>query len=163
MKPTETFPIHVEAYERGWMWAAGALIVLFLAVIIVPAAFEAVHPPSHVETVDPTALGTHPEFANPTVTTTADGRIVAPVVTSMFAFAPDPIVVPVNRPVTFRVTSSDVVHGFQVVGTNANAMAIPGYVSQFTVTFPKPGEYAIACNEYCGLLHHNMVGKLVVK
>jgi cytochrome c oxidase subunit 2 len=36
-------------------------------------------------------------------------------------------------------------------------------VSQFTVTFPKPGQYTIACNEYCGLMHHMMVGKLVVK
>jgi cytochrome c oxidase subunit 2 len=56
-----------------------------------------------------------------------------------------------------------VIHGFEVVGTNANAMAIPGYVSQFTVTFPKPGEYVIACHEYCGLLHHAMVGKLIVR
>jgi cytochrome c oxidase subunit 2 len=113
--------------------------------------------------VDPAALSTHPEFANPTVATTADGRIVAPVVTSMFSFAPDPIVVPANRPVTFRITSSDVVHGFQVVGTNANAMAFPGYVSQFTMTFPRPGEYLITCNEYCGVFHHAMVGKLVVQ
>ena len=163
MKHPEALPLEVEVYERGWMWAAAALVVMFLAVIIVPAAMESIHPPSHIETVDPAALGTHPEFANPTVTTTADGRIMAPVVTSMFSFAPDPIVVPVNRPVTFRVTSSDVVHGFQVVGTNANAMAIPGYVSQFTVTFPKPGEYPIVCNEYCGGLHHYMVGHLIVK
>ena len=70
---------------------------------------------------------------------------------------------PVNQPVTFRITSSDVVHGFQVVGTNANAMAIPGYVSQFTLTLPRPGEYLITCNEYCGVFHHAMVGKLVVQ
>jgi cytochrome c oxidase subunit 2 len=65
--------------------------------------------------------------------------------------------------VTFRVTSADVMHGFQVVGTNANVMAVPGYVTRFTVTFPRPGEYLIACHEYCGVLHHNMVGKLIVK
>ena len=93
----------------------------------------------------------------------ADGRVVVSVLAGMFAFAPDPIEVPANVPITFRLTSQDVVHGFQVVGTNANAMAIPGYVSQFTITFAKPGEYTIACNEYCGLMHHAMVGKLVVK
>jgi cytochrome c oxidase subunit II len=81
----------------------------------------------------------------------------------MFSFNPDPIEVPANHSVTFRITSADVLHGFEVVGTNANAMAIPGYVSQFTVTFREPGEYVITCNEYCGLLHHNMVGKLIVK
>jgi len=163
MTPPDAVATEVERYERGWMWAAAGLIALFLAFIIVPAALEAVHPPSHIETVDPAALAEHPEFANPTVTTAADGRIVAPVVATMYSFAPDPIVVPVNRPVTFRITSGDVVHGFQIVGTNANAMAIPGYVSQFTMTFSKPGEYLITCNEYCGLYHHAMVGKLVVE
>jgi cytochrome c oxidase subunit II len=163
MKSDNGAGMHVELYERFWMWAAAGLVVLFLGVIIVPAALQAIHPPSHIETVDPAALGEHPEFSNPKVSTTADGRIVAAVVASMFAFAPDPIVVPVNQPVTFRITSSDVVHGFQVVGTNANAMAIPGYVSQFTLTFPRTGEYLITCNEYCGLFHHAMVGKVVVQ
>ncbi len=90
-------------------------------------------------------------------------RSSCPVVAQMFAFSPDPIEVPANRPVTFRVTSADVIHGFEVIGTNANAMAVPGYVTQFTVTFARPGEYLIACHEYCGILHHNMVGKLIVK
>jgi len=31
------------------------------------------------------------------------------------------------------------------------------------VTFNEPGEYLIGCNEYCGTMHHNMVGKLIVK
>jgi cytochrome c oxidase subunit II len=163
VKPADAAGMNVELYERFWMWAAAGLIVLFLAVIIVPAALQAIHPPSHIETVDPTALATHPEFSNPTVSTSSDGRIVASIVASMFSFAPDPIVVPANRPVTIRVTSSDVVHGFQVVGTNANVMAVPGYVSQFTLTFPRPGEYLITCNEYCGVFHHAMVGKLIVQ
>jgi len=56
-----------------------------------------------------------------------------------------------------------VIHGFSVIGTNANAMAIPGYVTQFTITFDTPGEHVIACNEYCGLFHHAMTGKLIVR
>lgn len=155
--------MNVELYERLWMWASAGLIALFLGAIAVPAGLQAIHPPSHIETVDPTTLSTHPEFANPIVSTRSDGRIVATVLTSMFAFTPDPIVVTANEPVTFRITSNDVIHGFQVVGTNANAMAIPGYVSQFTITFDTPGEYLIACNEYCGILHHGMVGKLIVQ
>lgn len=155
--------MNVELYERIWMWVAGALIVIFLGAIFLTAGLHAVHPPSHLETVDPTALSTHPEFAKPAVTARPDGSVVVPVVAQMFGFNPDPIEVPANRPVTFRVTSADVIHGFEVVGTNANAMAIPGYVSQFTLTFAQPGEHLIVCNEYCGLLHHNMVGKLVVK
>jgi cytochrome c oxidase subunit II len=155
--------MNVELYERIWMWCAGVIIVIFLGTIFVMAGAQAVHPASHLETVDPTALAEHPEFANPAVTSRPDGTVVVSVVATMFSFSPDPIEVPANRPVVFRLTSDDVVHGFQVVGTNANAMAIPGYVSQFTVTFAKPGEYLITCHEYCGLVHHSMVGRLIVK
>jgi cytochrome c oxidase subunit 2 len=155
--------MNVELYERVWMWASAGLIALFLGAIFVPAALQAVHPPSHIETVDPTTIASHSEFGTPTVAVGIDGRVSVPVVASMFAFAPDPIVVPANQPVTFRITSSDVIHGFQIVGTNANAMAIPGYVSQFSVTFAMPGDYLITCNEYCGILHHAMVGKVTVQ
>jgi cytochrome c oxidase subunit II len=155
--------VHVELYERIWMWVAAAIVVLFLAAMLIPAAVQAIHPPSHIETVDPASLAAHPEFASGRVITHADGRVVASVVATMYFFGPDPIEVPSGQPVTFRVTSGDVIHGFQVVGTNANAMAIPGYVSQFTITFPKPGEYVIACHEFCGIMHHQMVGKLIVK
>lgn len=154
--------MHVHLYERIWMWGAAVLVALFLGTIALMAGLHAVQPPSHLETVDPVTLADHPEFGNPTITVRPDGGVVVPVVAAMFTFAPDPIEVPANRPVTFRVTSPDVIHGFEVVGTNANAMAIPGYVSQFTVTFPKAGEYVIACHEYCGLMHHAMVGKLIV-
>ena len=155
--------MHVELYERIWMWIGAAIVVLFLGSILVPAVTMALQPPSHVETIDPAALASHPEFAAGAITRGPDGRVVVSVVASMFAFGPDPIEVPVNEPVTFRLTSADVIHGFQVVGTNANAMVVPGYVSQFTIAFPKAGEYTIACHEYCGLLHHMMVGKLIVK
>lgn len=155
--------MHVELYERIWMWAAGALIVVFLGVILVTAGLHATAPPSHIETVDPAALESHPEFGAPGVTETPDGRLTAVVVASTFYYDPDPIEVPAGRPVTFRITSSDVIHGFHIVGTNGNAMAIPGYVSQFTLTFARPGEYVITCNEYCGLMHHAMVGSLHVR
>jgi cytochrome c oxidase subunit II len=155
--------MEVDLYERIWMWAAMALIVVFLGAIALTTGAQAIEPPSHVETIDPATIPTHPEFGSPKVTHRPDGSVVVPVVAAMFAFSPSPIEVPANVPVTFRITSMDVIHGFEIAGTNANAMAIPGYVSQFTITFPKAGEYQIVCNEYCGLMHHMMSGKLVVK
>ncbi|HUF48263.1 MAG TPA: cytochrome c oxidase subunit II [Vicinamibacterales bacterium] len=155
--------MHVELYERIWMWGSGALIVVFLGVILTTAAMQSAAPPSHIETVDPAALDAHPEFGAPGVTEMPDGRVKAVIVAATFFYTPDPIEVPAGRPVLFRVTSSDVIHGFHIVGTNANAMAIPGYVSQFTLTFDRPGEYLITCNEYCGLMHHAMVGTLLVR
>jgi len=155
--------MEVDLYERIWMWAATGLIVVFLGAILLTTGAQAIEPPSHVETIDPTTIPTHPEFGTPTITQRPDGSVVVPVVAAMFAFTPSPIEVPAHTPVTFRITSMDVIHGFEIAGTNANAMAIPGYVSQFTITFPTAGEYQIVCNEYCGLLHHMMSGKLIVK
>jgi len=155
--------LSVNYYEKIWMWIAGGLIAVFVGAILLTTGLQAIHPPSHVETIDPAKVGDDPEFGKPGVTVRADGSAVVVLVAQLFSFNPDPIEVPVGKPVTFRLTSVDVIHGFQIVGTNANAMIVPGYVSQFTVTFDRAGEYLIACNEYCGVGHHMMTGKLVVK
>ena len=155
--------MRIDLYEKIWMGVAAALIVIFLAAIVVAAGAYAIHPQSHVETIDPTTVLEDPEFGNPGVAIQPDGSVVVTLVAEMFFFDPDPIEVPAGRPVTFRLTSPDVIHGFEIVGTNANAMVIPGYVSQFTMSFAEPGEHLVVCNEYCGLLHHNMVGKLIVQ
>jgi cytochrome c oxidase subunit 2 len=154
--------MHIDLYEKIWMWAAAAVVAVFLGAIVAVSAAQAVHPPSHIETVDPTALADHPDFGSPGVEERPDGGVEVTAVAEMFSFVPDPIRVPAGRPVTFRITSADVIHGFEVVGTNANAMVIPGYVTQFTITFGRPGEHLVLCHEYCGLLHHNMIGKLIV-
>jgi cytochrome c oxidase subunit 2 len=144
------------------MWAATVILVAFLGTIVATAANNAIQPPSHMETIDPQNLANSPEFSSPGVKVQPDGSVTVSIVAQMFSFSPDPVEIPANTPVTFRITSGDVVHGFEIVGTNANAMAIPGYVSQFTMAF-RPGEYTIGCNEYCGILHHTMVGKVIVK
>ena len=41
-------------------------------------------------------------------------------------------------------------------------MIVPGYVSEFTTTFPKTGKYSFLCNEYCGLGHDSMWSRLNV-
>lgn len=155
--------MQVDLYERIWMWMAAVVIALFLGAILITVGSAAIQPPSHMETVDPTTLLDHPEFGDPGVEIRDDGRVVVTMVAEMFFFSPDPVEIPAGRPVTFRITSADVIHGLEVVGTNANAMVIPGYVSQFTLTFDEPGEYLILCHEYCGLLHHEMVGRLIVQ
>ncbi len=154
--------MNVAFYEKLWMWAAGVLIVAFLATIAVGVAGSALQPPSHVETIDPTKVWSDPRFAHRGVTLDEHGATVV-IVGMMFAFTPAEIHVPAGRRVTFRVTSADVTHGFQIVGTNGNTMVVPGYISQFTTVFREPGEYLIVCNEYCGLGHHLMSAKLIVE
>jgi len=154
--------MNVPLYEKIWMWAAGGIIVSFISMVLAGVAFSALRPPSHVETIDPAQVWADARFTNRGVTVSPSGATVI-AVGMMFAFNPAEIRVPAGTPVTFRLTSVDVVHGFQIVGTNANTMVIPGYVSQFTTTFRSPGEYLIVCNEYCGLGHHQMYAKLLVE
>lgn len=152
----------VDFYEKIWIGAAALMLVGFLGAIVYGSVAHSIHPPSHIETIDPLKVRTETEFAEPGVTVDDDGVTVV-VVAELYRFRPGVIRVPAGRPVTFRLTSPDVIHGFQVVGTNANTMAIPGYVSEFTLTFPEPAEHLIVCNEYCGLAHHMMQARLVVE
>jgi cytochrome c oxidase subunit II len=154
--------MNVALYEKIWMWAAGGLIAAFIVTVLLTALGGMLEPPSHVETIDPAHVWTDPRFKDPGVTVGANGATVV-AVAMMFAFEPNEIHVPAHRAVTFRLTSADVMHGFEIVGTNANTMLVPGYVSQFTTRFDRPGEYLIVCNEYCGLSHHLMSAKLVVE
>ncbi len=154
--------MNVPFYEKVWMWAAGVLIVAFVATVLVTGIGGALQPPSHVETIDPAQVFKDPRFAHPGVTADSTGATVV-AVAMMFAFNPSVIRVPAGKPVTFRMTSADVTHGFLVVGTNANTMLVPGYVRQFTTVFRQPGEYLIVCHEYCGLGHHLMSAKLIVE
>lgn len=149
----------IDLYERIWMGLGAVLIVVFLGIMIVMNTAHAVQPPSHIETVDPATIWDDPRFAELGVTTTPEGAQVV-LVSQMYAFLPAELEVPVGKPVKFRMSSADVVHGFQIVGTNANATLVPGYVTEFTVTFPREGEYLIVCNEFCGIGHHGMFGKV---
>ena len=154
--------MNVPLYEKIWMWASALIIVAFLTTVAVGVAGSALQPPSHVETIDPRTVWSDARFAKRGVTVDEGGATVV-LIAMMFAFQPAEIRVPAGRPVTFRMTSADVIHGFQIVGTNGNTMVVPGYVSQFTTVFRTPGEYLIVCNEYCGLSHHLMSAKLIVE
>lgn len=155
--------MHVHLYERIWMWAAAGLIAVSFGLLGYAALAQNNQPPSHVETIDPRTVFSDARFAQRGVATNPDGSVTVTGIALMFLFQPNEIRVPAGRPVTFRLTSADVVHGFQIVGTNANTMVIPGYVSQFTTVFETPGEYLIVCNEFCGLGHHGMYGTLIVE
>lgn len=155
--------MRVDVYERMWMWAATGVIVFTLGLIGYAAIAQGNQPPSHVETIDPATVWTDARFAERGVAPNENGGVTVTMIAMMFAFQPNEIRVPAGVPVTFRMTSADVVHGFQVVGTNGNTMVIPGYISQFTTVFHTPGEYLIVCNEYCGLGHHAMSATLIVE
>ncbi len=71
-----------------------------------------------------------------------------------------------GQPVEFRLTSTDVNHGFGLYDESgrlvAQAQAMPGYVNRLTHVFATPGIYRVMCLEYCGLAHHDMQAELTV-
>jgi cytochrome c oxidase subunit II len=156
--------MNIDLYERIWMWAAAAIIAVFIVVIGASSLAYGVHPPSHVETIDPGKVFADPRFSpigEPIEM--PDGTLEVRMVALMFAFVPAEVRVPAGRPVRFRLTSADVTHGFMISGTNANTMVMPGYISQFTTVFRRPGDYLIVCHEFCGNGHHVMSGRLIVE
>ena len=152
----------VDLYEKIWMWAITAMLALFFATTAGAAYYGAMMPPSHVETIDPAKAMADARFRPMGVSVSADGAVQARVIGLTFAWLPATLTVPAATPVTFHVTSVDVNHGFEIVRTNGQSMVIPGYISQFTTQFNEPGEYLIACNEYCGQGHATMAAKLIV-
>ena len=66
------------------------------------------------------------------------------------------IKLPLNRPVTFVLTSSDVVHSFYVPAFLVKRDNVPGQENELTVMITEEGTYSGQCGEFCGLLHEGM-------
>lgn len=70
--------------------------------------------------------------------------------------------VPVDKPVLIQLTSSDVIHAFNLPNMRIKADAVPGTVSPLWFQAVETGEFDIACAEHCGAFHYKMKGKLTV-
>ena len=152
------------AAERRWAIVVGAIILAIIASMVATGLHWAAMPPSRVETIDPRTLHLSGEFVESNLGTSvsADGKVTVRLVAQQYSFQPACVVVPAEVPVTFRATSSDVIHGFVVTGTNANVMLVPGFVATFTTTFRQPGDHAMPCHEYCGTGHEGMWARVQV-
>ena len=150
--------------ERRWIWVSLIMTFVMIAILGAYAVASNLHPPSNVETIDSSRLHLSEEFAedNLGVKKNTDGSLTVTMVAARYGFFPPVIEVPTDTPVTFRVASADVLHGFHVPFTNAASMVVPGYVSEVHTSFPTAGKYSFLCNEYCGLGHDSMWSRLIV-
>lgn len=66
---------------------------------------------------------------------------------------------------TYRlhVSSPDLQHGFSLLPMNMNFQVLPGYDHVLTLTPTAKGEFSLICNEFCGIGHHLMTGKIIVE
>ena len=155
--------MEIHHYEKLWLIASMLLIVGFIATITYGAVGLGIAMVDDSgDVIDPDSVDQEEPFDEPRVEQVGENEYDAYVVARSFVFQPDPIEVPEGSTVNFYVTSPDVIHGFQLAGTNVNTMVIPGEVAEITVEFDEPGEYGIVCNEYCGAGHHDMEGELIV-
>ena len=81
---------------------------------------------------------------------------------------------PIERPVievakgdvvVFKLTSSDVVHGFSLKDFEVFLTdgIEPGKATYVSFTADKAGTFTFSCNAICGEMHQNMQGTLIVK
>ncbi len=61
-----------------------------------------------------------------------------------------------------HLSSVDLNHGFSLYPLNINFQVVPGFDYGLRVTPDEAGEFHIVCNEFCGVGHHIMVGKVIV-
>jgi cytochrome c oxidase subunit II len=150
--------------EKRWLGVMVAMLVVMMAVVVLTGMTNAIHPPSNVETIDPTTLHLGGEFAESNLGTAQerDGPLTARLVAGQYGFTPDCTKVAVDTPVKFRLTSTDVIHGFLLPSTNVNTMVVPGFVAEVRTRFARPGIYRMPCNEYCGAGHHGMWARVSV-
>lgn len=66
---------------------------------------------------------------------------------------------------TYRIhmSSMDLMHGFSLQPLNMNFQVSPGYDHVLTMTPTSSGEFTIVCNEFCGIGHERMIGKILVE
>jgi cytochrome c oxidase subunit 2 len=65
---------------------------------------------------------------------------------------------------TYRlhISSPDLNHGLSIQPMNMNFQIVPGYDHVITVTPTQAGTYSVICNEFCGIGHHLMTGRILV-
>jgi cytochrome c oxidase subunit 2 len=63
---------------------------------------------------------------------------------------------------TLHMSALDVNHGFSLYPLNINFGIAPGYDYALRVTPTESGDFRIICNEFCGIGHHTMVGRVIV-
>lgn len=139
-RPEETDTEKLAERERTWLFVLVALLLgLLLATI----------------------------FAVPYGTGAGDARAAVNVKAAQFAWELDRETVPLGEPVEFRISAVDVNHGFGVYDPDHTfvfqVQAMPGRVQRVTHTFERAGTYEILCLEFCGALHHRMIGRFVVR
>ncbi len=87
---------------------------------------------------------------------------IIPMLAKKFTYEPSEVTLKLNEPVTFRLTSADVVMGFSVPDFKTRGTIIPGQTTEVSMTPDKVGEFTFVCDVFCGSGHEDMEGTIRV-
>ncbi len=152
--PMQRSPHHNTKLELAWT-ILPSVFLGYMFYIGLEGYLSKLVAPTNAETIDVVGtkwdwLITYDNGANPPDKTVIGGKPDAPV-----------ILIPVGRPVQFRMTSRDVLHSFWIPDFRFKFDVIPNRYTSFWIEAEEPGEHIIFCAEYCGDKHSEMLGQLV--
>ena len=70
--------------------------------------------------------------------------------------------IPVDRKIVLTLTSQDVIHDFDVPAFRMKHDVLPGRYVRMWFKATKAGTYHLFCGQYCGELHSQMIGHVIV-
>ena len=149
--------------EKVWLILSFGMIMMFMVATGYQAFALGMAPPGGMVPIDPQKVDQTAPFDQPGIRQIGENEYEVVMTLQVFSFTPMELDIPAGSTVHFKLTSKDVVHGFQIVGTNANGMVMPGHILNITQTFNEPGEYLVLCNEYCGIGHQYMATTVTVR
>lgn len=157
--------MHIHKFEKIWLTFGIGTLILFLTIVGINAFHMGMQPPSGHTHIDPEKVNQTAPFDKPGLHKTGKNEYELIIVASAFNYnmgKEKVINIPKGAKVTYKVATTDVVHGFAIAGTNVNMMVEPGFVSELTVTHNDVGTFTVLCNEYCGAGHHLMSATIEV-
>jgi cytochrome c oxidase subunit II len=145
-QPMLDAPKHNTALELTWTFIP-TVIVIVIFFYGFKGYLDVVTPPPNAYEVDVTAHMWDYTFSYP------NGQISDD--TNMH--------IPVNTPVVFVLSSTDVLHGFYMPVFRIKRDAVPGRYNKIWVQATMEGTFDIFCTQYCGQDHSSMRRKVIVE
>src|SRR5699024_4859225 len=122
-------------FEKAWLTLADGSRILSISISAYQTLRLGIDTASDTDTIAAEKVDETAQVDNPGVFEIGENEYEVVMTLEIFSFNPDEIEIPVGSTVHFTMTSKDVLHGFQVVGTNLNAMVTPGHIQRAKQTF----------------------------
>jgi len=158
--------------ERAWVGLAVLTAVILFAWMIGWSELGAQNPTGPTYTIEPERFQERVQAYKAEATQTDEGLVPAGedvyIGARQWNWDGLPVVLEVGKEYRFHLSSYDVQHGFGLHRRDKlieqfNLQVLPGYEWVMPITFKHPGVYDIQCNEFCGVGHRIMYGRIVVK